>query len=240
MVLSLTGLTEQMFFQNLGMVIAAGGSGSRFSKSINKLLADYRGKPLLIHSLSVFLPLVAPGNMVVTVPADLLETMQNTVEKYLPGNQIRWTVGGASRLASVVNGIKLLPDDLELVAIHDAARPLATAELLDELCRTASEVGGAIPGNTPVDTIKAVDEDNFITGNPVRKFLAAVATPQVFSLQKYRIALSLLEPELLSGSVESPALTDDAAVFMHANYPVKVVFSDAPNPKITNPGDISR
>jgi len=229
-----------MFFKDLGLVIAAGGSGSRFSSSQNKLLVDYRGKPLFIHALATFLPLVAPGNLVIAVPCSLQAEMQAVADKYLPGNQIKWTVGGASRLASVVKGINLLPEDLELVAIHDAARPLATAELLDSLCSAARSVGGAIPGIAPVDTVKAIDSNGFITQNLVRKNLAMVATPQVFQLAKYKAALSLLPEELLSGNAESPLLTDDAAVFMQANHPVKVVFSAQSNPKITNPEDINK
>ena len=94
-----------MLFEKLGMVIAAGGSGSRFSKKVNKLLVDYHGKPLMIHALSTFLPVLSPGNMVIAAPAAELENMRNTVNEYLPGNTIQWVVGGATRLASVANAV---------------------------------------------------------------------------------------------------------------------------------------
>ena len=94
-----------MLFEKLGMVIAAGGSGSRFSKTVNKLLVEYQGKPLMIHALETFLPVLEPGNMVIAASAFELENMRRIAEKYLPGNPIKWVVGGATRLASVVNAV---------------------------------------------------------------------------------------------------------------------------------------
>lgn len=223
---------------DLGMVIAAGGSGSRFSKTVNKLLVDFRGKPLLVHSLETFLPLVAPGNLVVAAPAELLDVMRSIAGEYLPGNSIRWTVGGATRVASVANAVRLIDPAVQLVAIHDAARPLAGRELLNELAAAALEYGGAIPGVPPVDTVKVIDSNGVITQNLVRKNLALVATPQVFVLQQYLAALAVLPPEILDGRCEDAVLTDDAAVFMQNGGRVKVVFSAQNNLKITLPSDI--
>ena len=227
-----------MQFTKLGMVIAAGGSGSRFSKTRNKLLVDFHGKPLLVHALATFLPVLEPGNMVIAAPAGELENMQAAVNEYLPGNQIKWVAGGATRLASVANAVAALPEELDLVAIHDAARPLATAGLLEKLCCAAEIYGGAIPGAPPVDTVKVIDEKGFITQNLIRSDLAAVATPQVFRFQEYLRALSLLDKNLLAGVVESSVITDDAALFTQAGGKVQVIFSNEPNFKVTLPGDI--
>lgn len=229
-----------MIFEKLGMIIAAGGSGSRFSKKVNKLLVEYDNKPLIVHTLTAFLPVISPGNLVVAAPAELLETMRRKVDGYLPDNHIRWTVGGATRLASAVNAFKLLPADLQLVAIHDAARPLATVELLQKLCAEAKLHGGAVPGFALSDTVKKVDASGMIIGNLIRKELAAVSTPQVFDYDCYRQALELLSPELLSGAMEDPQLTDDAALFCRAGFAVKVLFSDEPNHKITVKSDLQK
>ena len=225
-------------YLDLGMVIAAGGSGSRFSKTENKLLADFRGKPLLIHSLEMFLPVVARGNLIVAAPENLLDTMRELVDEYLPGNTVRWTPGGATRVASVANAVRLLDKKIRLAAIHDAARPLADCELLDQLSVAAREFGGAIPGIAPVDTVKAVDSNGMVTQNLIRKELALVSTPQVFDLQQYLEALDALDAEVVDGRREDPVLTDDAAIFMRNGGRVKVVFSSRNNLKITLPGDI--
>ena len=227
-----------MKFNKLGMVIAAGGSGSRFSKKVNKLLVEYQGKPLIVHALATFLPVLLPGNLVVAAAASELEKMRSAVDSFLPGNSVHWVTGGATRLASVANAAAALPEDLELIAIHDAARPLASVKLLEELCLNAAIYGGAIPGSTPVNTVKAVDENGIITQNLIRSNLAEVATPQVFDCRKYRRALAELSADLLDGSTESLLITDDAALFTLAGGQVKVVFSSEPNFKVTLPGDI--
>ena len=227
-----------MLEKSLGMIIAAGGSGSRYSRSKNKLMVIYKDKPLLVHTLEKFLPVVTPGCLVVAAPQHQLVAMRKTVDSFLPDNNIKWTFGGPTRLASVANAAFMLPEELDLVAIHDGARPLASVELLRKLCRAAIETGGAVPGMIPTNTIKSIDSQGLIKENLVRSELAEVATPQVFRFLRYKNALDQLSDELLSGAEESPVFTDDAAIFTHAGYQVKVVFSKEPNPKITRPEDL--
>ena len=221
-----------------GMVIAAGGSGSRFSKTVNKLLVEYKNKPLLIHSLENFLPAVYNNNLAVAAPEDLLCEMKSIVDKYLPDNNIRWITGGATRLASVARAAALLDDDLDFIGIHDAARPLADIELLEELISAAGEFGGAIPGSAPVDTVKEIDANGLVVKNLIRKQLANVATPQVFNYASYMEALHDLPADIQYGTAEDPMLTDDAALFTLAGYQVKVVFISKNNFKVTLPGDL--
>ena len=227
-----------MIFNDLAIIIAAGGSGSRFSKNQNKLLADYRGKKLILHSLETFLPVLPEKALIVAAPADLLDEMRSIVDKALPNNTIQWTIGGATRLASVANALKLVPAGCRMTAIHDAARPLATVELLQELYQAANEYGGAVPGIAPVDTVKEIDSDGMICKNLVRSTLAMVATPQVFRLDEYWKSLQNLPQEVIKGQREEKLLTDDAAFFTQAGFKVKVVMSDKPNPKITYAQDI--
>ena len=227
-----------MIFKDLAMIIAAGGSGSRFSKTQNKLLAEYRGKKLLLYSLETFLPVLPEKALIVAAPADLLDEMRSIVDKALPNNTIQWTTGGATRVASVANALELVPPECRMVAIHDAARPLATVELLQKLYRAANEFGGAVPGIAPVDTVKEINSDGMICKNLVRSTLAMVATPQVFRLDEYKKSLQTLPQEVIKGQREEKLLTDDAAFFTQAGFKVKVVMSSEPNPKITYAQDI--
>ena len=227
-----------MIFNDLAMIIAAGGSGSRFSGTQNKLLAEYRGKTLLLHSLETFLPVLPEKALIVAAPADLLDEMRSIVDKALPNNTIQWTTGGATRLASVANALELVPAGCRMAAIHDAARPLATVELLQKLYQAANEFGGAVPGIAPVDTVKEINSDGMICKNLVRSTLAMVATPQVFRLDEYKKSLQTLPQEVIKGQREEKLLTDDAAFFTQAGFKVKVVMSSEPNPKITYAQDI--
>lgn len=227
-----------MIFNDLAMIIAAGGSGSRFSRTQNKLLAEYRGKKLLLYSLETFLPVLPEKALIVAAPADLLDEMRSIVDKALPNNTIQWTTGGATRVASVANALELVPPECRMVAIHDAARPLATVELLQKLYQAANEFGGAVPGIAPVDTVKEINSDGMICKNLVRSTLAMVATPQVFRLDEYKKSLQTLPQEVIKGQREEKLLTDDAAFFTQAGFKVKVVMSSEPNPKITYAHDI--
>ena len=227
-----------LFFQDLAMVIAAGGAGRRFGAGRNKLLAEFRGRPVLLHTLAHFLPVLAPGRIAVAAPESLLDTMRELCEREFPGSGIVWCAGGSTRVASVCCGMAALGDLPAYLAIHDAARPLADAELLHKLLAAARVAGGAVPGQTPVDTIKMVDEAGLVTANLIRKNLAAVGTPQVFHAESYLRAVRQLPENVRSGLYEPSELTDDAAIFLRAGGKVQVVWHDAPNPKITRVADL--
>lgn len=227
-------------FDDLAMVIAAGGASRRFGGGRNKLFAEFRGKPVLLHTLGHFLGLLPPGRIAVAAPEALLDAMRELCDREFPDNAIVWCAGGATRAASVVRGTAALGALPELIAVHDAARPLADAEFLRKLCGAAREYGGAVPGDTPVDTIKSVDASGLVTGNLVRSTLVAVGTPQVFAAQPYLRALAALPEAVREGRTELADLTDDAAIFMRAGGRVKVVTGLGANPKITVAADLER
>jgi len=229
-----------LFFDNLAMVIAAGGASRRFGGPCNKLFAEFRGRAVLLHTLEHFLPVLPPGRIAVAAPAALLDAMRELCDRAFPGNGLIWCAGGATRVASVARGVAALGELPDYLAIHDAARPLADAETLRKLLDAAREYGGAIPGETPVDTVKSVDASGLVTGNPVRARLAAVGTPQLFAAREYRRALAALPEAVREGREEPAELTDDAAIFMRAGGRVKVVTGLGPNPKITVAADLER
>ena len=115
------------------------------------------------------------------------------------------------------------------MAIHDAARPLASVELLSKLVDRARECGGAIPGVPVADSLKRLGPDGMISAPVDRDNLYAVATPQVFALDAYRRAI--LAPE-------AESCTDDAEVMRRAGYPVALVVDHACNLKVTTPSDL--
>jgi 2-C-methyl-D-erythritol 2,4-cyclodiphosphate synthase len=115
------------------------------------------------------------------------------------------------------------------VAIHDAARPFVSAELIAAVIRAAKSCGAAAPAVPVVDTVKTVDGAEFITGTPDRASLRAVSTPQVFLASRYA-ALSAGETDLY----------DDCQLFEKAGCPVLLVPGEAANFKITTPEDIAR
>ncbi len=213
--------------EDLGIVIVAGGSARRFGS--DKLLCELGGMPLFLHSIRTFAPLTTPGNLVTVVPAAELEYYQDLRRRFLPEIQVVFTAGGSCRTHSVRAGLAALRLERGFAAIHDAARPLAKAALLEELLREARRCGGAIPGKPVTDTLKRAGSDGLITATVDRDGLWRVETPQVFDLSRLREAFRR-HPEA--------EMTDDAGVMALAGFPCRMVHNPDENLKITYPDDL--
>jgi 2-C-methyl-D-erythritol 4-phosphate cytidylyltransferase len=145
--------------------------------------------------------------------------------------------GGATRQASVALALEALPRDVELVAVHDAARPFASPELFDQVLAAVDgdESGGRADGAIPVvpipDTVKRV-RDGLVLGTEPRG-LAAAQTPQGFRVEALRDA----HARAAEAGLEA---TDDSQVLEHAGYRVRVIAGDPMNFKITTLLDLAR
>ena len=143
----------------------------------------------------------------------------------------RGVAGGATRSASVRNGLAAVPADADIICVHDAARPLASPDLFRSVIdAVAGGADGAVPGVPVTDTIKIVDRDGptvTVVSTPARESLVAVQTPQAF-----RAACSARRTR------RGEDATDDAALVELAGGRVVVVPGDATNRKITDRDDL--
>ena len=216
---------------DLGVIIAAGGSSQRYGEK-DKLTELLGGLPVLLHSIRNFAPLIAPGNLIVAARREKLTEYAFLAEKFLPETTVRFVAGGENRTASVRNALGVLPVECSIVAVHDAARPLAQGELLERLTLRARACGGAIAAAAVVDSLKLADENGRFIQSPVpRERMFQAETPQVFDLKKFRHAYDIL-------GNETP--TDDAEVMRLAGYPVELVISGQWNIKLTSPADLEK
>ncbi len=215
---------------DLGIIIAAAGSSSRFGNG-DKLLEKLDGMPLFLHSIKNFYPLCRAGNMVVVVNPDKMTEYKDVAGEYLPGYELVFVAGAELRAQSVRNGLALLKTDTKFVAIQDAARPWSTSELLKKCLAAARLHGGAIPAKAVVDTLKRTNAEGRIIDTVARDNLWRVETPQVFNLEQ------LLEAnERINGmNVE---FTDDASIMEAAGYEVYIVRNQEKNIKVTYRKDI--
>ena len=209
------------------LVIAAGGSGIRYGNG-NKLFAELAGIPLVIHSIRNLGKLFPPECRIMAVPAAAEQDFAEILQKYAPEIPFRLVHGGANRTESVWNALAAIPPHIQYAAIHDAARPLATAELLQSVLAAAREIGGAIPGRPVVDTIKRADTEGLVQETIPRERVYAVETPQCFDIAKLQEAFRRF-PD---------SLTDDAGTMEAAGFPVRIVPDPAFNLKLTCPGDL--
>lgn len=217
---------------NLRVVIAAAGIGSRMGSKINKQYLNLNSRPLLTHSLDIFEDFKAVDEIVIVAHArDVEYCEKEVVKKYGYRKISRVIAGGEMRQDSVWAGLQCLDKDSEYVAVHDGARPLFTSRLLEALLEEASEWGAAIPGLAARDTMKMVDRDGFVTMTLDRASVVSIQTPQIFSFSElYQAYTNAYEEGYMS--------TDDAALFEKYIGRVKIVPGEYRNMKITTPEDL--
>jgi 2-C-methyl-D-erythritol 4-phosphate cytidylyltransferase len=198
-------------------IVPAGGSGERLGAQRPKAFVVLAGRPMLDWSLEVLTE--ACDRVVVAVPEG---------EPAEPPDRVR---GGASRSESVRNAVAAAPEATKFV-VHDAARPLLTAELVQR-CVAALEGGAdaAIAAARVTDTVKQADPAGRVSATLDRGSLWAVQTPQVFRADSLRAALE-------AGATALAAATDDASLVEAAGGRVDVVEARADNFKVTTPLDL--
>jgi 2-C-methyl-D-erythritol 4-phosphate cytidylyltransferase len=198
----------------------------------NKLLLEVAGRPVLAWTLDAVLGCGAISWIGIVGQLVDAEAIAGIVAAARPDRPVQWIVGGDTRQDSVRRGLAALPPEAEGVLIHDGARCLVSAELL-ERCVAAVRSGEAVIAATPVtDTIKVVDERGTITGTSDRSLLWAAQTPQGFPVERLRQAHAQAEAQGWS-------VTDDAALFERLGWSVRVLAAPPANIKLTTPFDLT-
>jgi 2-C-methyl-D-erythritol 4-phosphate cytidylyltransferase / 2-C-methyl-D-erythritol 2,4-cyclodiphosphate synthase len=206
-------------------IIAAGGRGLRFGGSSPKQLLTLGGRPILARSVDAFVACDAISEIIVALPADLAAAPPPYLEQR--GKPVTVVSGGDQRRASVANGFARISDRAEIVVIHDAARPLVSADLIRRTVAAASETGAAIAALRAQDTVKQTNGDGAITATLPRERIYLAQTPQAFRVAVLRDALRVVGEA-----------TDEAMLAERAGYTVRVVDGDPRNLKITTPDDL--
>lgn len=191
-------------------VIVAGGSGARYGGPKHTL--ELAGRQLWERCHDTFRSVAGIDEVVVVGD--------------VPGG----IPGGDRRRDSVANGLEVVPDSVDWVLIHDAARPLASVALVQRVLDTAraTSADGVVPASPVTDTLKRVDGST-VVGTVDRSDLVAVQTPQAFRLPILRTAHTL-DPD--------DEVTDDAGLVERAGGTIVTVQGDSTNIKITFQGDM--
>ena len=216
-------------------VIVAGGSGERFGDPRGKQFVELCGLPLMCWSVMAFdrAPSVA-RIVVVCAPERAAEVEKDVLSRMTLTKPVVLAPSGATRQDSVRSGLEAVPRELELVAVHDAARPLIEVEQIEAACaavRADRTLAGAILATRSVDTLKLV-EGTTIIATPDRSFYWAAQTPQVFRTAKLVAAHRSAVRDEYQG-------TDDASLMERLGGRVRVVESTRDNIKVTLPEDLA-
>ncbi len=209
-----------------GVIIVAGGTGTRMGSEIPKQFLRVRGKEVLVYTLEKFLGALAGAGIVIVLPQEYFHLWESIADKHGLRGTHRVCAGGENRFMSVKNGLAVL-GPCDIIAIHDGVRPLLSEEMIKKCFDIAAAEGTAIPVVEPADSFRMLSD-----GYPEiisRANLRAVQTPQVFREDIIRKAY---ETEYL------PRFTDDASVVEHSG--VRLVFCEGEyrNVKITRPEDM--
>ena len=214
------------------VIIVAGGSGTRFGAEVPKQFLVLRGKPILMRTIAAFEEALCgvDHELVVTLPADQFGLWRELCDQYAFLVRHRVVAGGKTRWHSVKNALDSIDDSagIDVIAVHDGVRPLASLGLIGRVLDEARHSGAAIPVVMLNDSVRQVMGETSHAMD--RSSLRAVQTPQAFGA---RLLL-----EAYSQPFE-PAFTDDASVVERAGHSVALVEGDPKNLKITRPMDLA-
>jgi 2-C-methyl-D-erythritol 4-phosphate cytidylyltransferase/2-C-methyl-D-erythritol 2,4-cyclodiphosphate synthase len=212
-----------------GAIIVAAGRSERMA-GVEKVLAPLGGAPMLLHSVRAFQSCDRVHEIVVVTRADLQARVQRLLERDGAAKLHGVVKGGDTRGESARHGLSALSRDVEIVLVHDAARPLVTAELIGRVLDAAAATGAALPGVPPVATIKR-EESGRSAGTVDRGSLREAQTPQGFRRE-------LLSKAFAAAMRDAFHATDEAACVERIGAPVALVEGDRRNLKVTVPDDL--
>ena len=208
------------------VIIVAGGGGKRMGGALPKQFRMLTTEPILCRTINRFHEALPEAQLIVVLPDEHIPFWENLKARF---EVARHTVvsGGAERFDSVKNGLKAVGYDVELVAVQDGVRPLASPTMIRRAVEEAATAGSAIPVVEAVDSYRIVEEERskIIDRRPLR----IVQTPQVF------------RRALLDEAYEqpfNPLFTDDASVVEAMGVAVHLCAGERSNLKITTPEDL--
>lgn len=238
---------------DMAVIVPAAGAGLRLGPGVPKALRSLRGEPLLAHAVRRVAAASAVGCLVVAAPPGEEAAMRNLLDQALPGGQERTrrsagrvaasaddrpalrvevVTGGAERQRSVAAALAALPAGFDIVLVHDAARALAPAALVDSVA--AGVRGGwdaVIPVLPVTDTVTQVDPSGVSRGHLERSALRAVQTPQGFRRSVLTAAHAAADSDA--------AATDDAGLVARLGVPVHAVPGSPHAFKVTTSDDLA-
>lgn len=216
---------------SVAVILPAAGSGRRFGRSDNKLFALLNGQPLFLFTAERLSQHPNVDRIIMPVSAEDQPRMESEFGHALADLAVQLVRGGAERTDSVQAGLNAIVDEepVDLVAVHDAARPLVSQEDLDHVFSKANECGAAILASPVTATVKQSFDSGRSCNSIDRSTLWLAQTPQAF------------RPQVLSDAYRKhrgkPA-TDDAELVARIGVDVAIVPGSPDNLKITHPKDL--
>ena len=213
-------------------LVPAAGRGERLGPGAPKALREIGGVPMLVHAVKALCSAPNIDVVVVAAPADAVEQTRALLSNVAGTTDVEVVSGGETRAESVARALIALPDDVDVVLVHDAARPLIPVELVTNVVNAVRAGHRAVvPGLAVVDTIKKVDAAGIVQETVPRADLRAIQTPQGFDRALLQMAHAGVDPDALT-------ITDDAGLVEAMGIDVLVIPGHEDAFKVTRPSDI--
>ena len=214
------------------VIVVAAGRGTRFGGKDKKPLAKVDGQPMFLRSLQLFINREDVAETILVVAPNDQGLIKEKYGANLGFLGVKLAIGGEARCDSVANGLEKVSPDAEYIAIHDAARPCVSQDMIDRVFAEAPKTGAAILAAPLAGTIKRAGAAGVVDETISRQGLWEAQTPQVF---KREIIL-----DAYARRADFPGEpTDDAQLVEATGHPVHLVQSDFSNIKITAQADIT-
>jgi 2-C-methyl-D-erythritol 4-phosphate cytidylyltransferase / 2-C-methyl-D-erythritol 2,4-cyclodiphosphate synthase len=209
-------------------IIAAGGRGTRLGGTVLKQLLPVAGRPILERSVRTFIDHPSVHEVVVALPPELVADPPPYLRVAVKPLQL--VMGGERRQDSVLNAFNAANERSDLIVVHDAARPFASADLVSRTIAAAAESGAAVAAVPASDTVKRSDDRLVVAETIARESIYLAQTPQAFQRAVLRDALALAQT-----GVE---VTDEATLAERTGHRVRLVPGEPTNIKITTARDL--
>ena len=218
--------------QNVAVIICAAGASSRFGGTRKKAFVDVAGRAVFLRSVEHFADRDDVKQVLLGIASEDEELLSVKWGPNLKFFNVDIFMGGDERFDTVIKGLELVKDDIELVAVHDACRCCITKEIIDATFAAAAKSGAALPACPVAATIKQV-RDSTIERTVDRAGLYEAQTPQVFAADLLRKAYENLK------NLDKSTISDDSQLVEALGHKVSIVEADSSNIKITHKGDIA-
>jgi 2-C-methyl-D-erythritol 4-phosphate cytidylyltransferase len=221
----------------IAAILPAAGLGTRMGAETPKQFLELDGEPIFIHTLRRIASCALVTDIIVATRADVVATLDKRIQTEKFAQPVRVVRGGDSRQESVAQALREVPDETEIVLVHDAVRPFVTREQIARVIEEARRCQAAILGIPAMDTVKEVkraslpEDVALITGTMPRERVVLAQTPQAFSTK-------LLKEAFAHAQADGVNASDEAGLVERLGRDVHVVLGSERNIKITRPADM--
>jgi 2-C-methyl-D-erythritol 4-phosphate cytidylyltransferase len=221
----------------IAAILPAAGMGTRMGAETPKQFLELDGAPIAILTLRRIASCGQITDIIVATRADNVAQLEGRIAQEKFGQKVRVVRGGDSRQDSVARALEVVPNDTEIVLVHDAVRPFVTREQIARVIEEARKTRAAILGVPAMDTVKEVkraslpEDVALITATIPRERVVLAQTPQAFST-------TLLKEAFARAQADGVSASDEAGLVERLGHDVHVVLGSERNIKITKPADM--